>query len=386
MSLPAQVQKMYDSLKSLTYDKNRVVAALSDIDKGRAAKIKRCGTRQVIAYNSLNKKREVVFGEYCNDRLCPVCQKHLHSERCSKLSFMVHDLAKKGYNFTFWTFSPALSCTLGNLKETSRGVLKLVNLVIKEFFNDENLCEGYWLNLEFTKHKHNKGSGKSEYVSDNCTYHPHIHVLFAFRQPSFIDLSRAYESSGRTLQTIEDVRSVVEKLKYPYVKDVTQFMIDTVDKWCKSKNKQYECIKMLSGTRGICYAKDVNINTNGWAFELTKYIAVSKNFSDDNLRLFIEQIDHLSTHRGAGVLHWDDERKEDYEQFIQNENSLKFPLEYTTFYFFRYNDYKGFLFDPITFKEFCHIKTQSDQARFIKSRGDPFDKFVPVVIDQKLIS
>lgn len=372
MNLPAQVQKLYDSLQSLTYEKNRVANILQGIDPARSKRIRDCGTRQVIAYNQLNKANEVVFGEYCDDRLCPVCQKHLHSERASKLSFMVNRLAKRGYNFTFWTFSPAVSCTLENLKQTSRGVLKLVNQVIRQFFNDDNFCEGYWLNLEFTKHEHKTGSSKAEYVSDNCVYHPHIHVLFAYRPINGAD---TYISA---LKNERYSVSELEKRKYPYVKDVTQFMIDYVNKWCNSKNKLYAPIRMLKGTAGICYAENIDTSNSGWVFELTKYIAVSKNFSDDNLKEFMKQIDHLSTHRGAGVLHWTDELKAEYQSFIQNENSDKFPIEWTSFYLFRYNSYKGFSIEPITYREYRRIKSQSDEAKFIKSRGDPFYKFLPV--------
>lgn len=377
MNLPSQVQSLYDSLQSLTYEKNRVANILQGIDPARSKRIRECGTRQVIAYNHLNNAHEVVFGEYCNDRLCPVCQKHLHSERASKLSFMVNRLAKSGYNFTFWTFSPAVSCTLENLKQTSRGVLKLVNQVIREFFNDDNLCEGYWLNLEFTKHKHEKGSEKCEYISDDCVYHPHIHVLFAYRKPTFEDFSRIFDPDNP--KNFDELRPELEKLKYPYVKDVTQFMIDYVNKWCNSKNKLYAPIRMLRGTAGICYAENIDTSNSGWAFELTKYIAVSKNFSDDNLKEFMKQIDHLSTHRGAGVLHWTDELKAEYQSFIQNENCNKFPIEWTSFYLFRYNSYKGFSIESISYKEFRRIKTQSDEAKFIKSRGDPYYKFASIV-------
>lgn len=381
MNLPVEVQNLYNSLQWLTYEKNRVANILQGIDPSRSKRIRDCGTRQVIAYNQLTKVNEVVFGEYCDDRLCPVCQKHLHSERASKLSFMVHGLAQKGYNFTFWTFSPAVSCTLENLKQTSRGVLKLVNQVIKHFFNDDNLCEGYWLNLEFTKHKHKRGKGKFEYVSNNCVYHPHIHVLFAFRKPSIEDCSKIYDPSifkSKGQKLWDELSAECEKKKFPYVRDITQFMIDYVNEWCNSKNKLYEPIRMLRGTRGICYAKNVDINSKGWAFELTKYIAVSKNFSDDNLKEFMKQIDHLSTHRGAGVLHWDDRLKDDYKSFIQNENCKKFPVEWTSFYLYRYNSFNGHHCEPITYKDFQRIKTQSDEAKFIKSRGDPFYKFLPV--------
>lgn len=300
------VKQNYNAYKNDVSDQRAICDVVSKFDIKRSFKMRKCANSVIIAVNGNSSK--VVYGEYCNDRLCPICQAALHRERSSKLSFMVNECVKKGYTPYFWTFSPAVNCKLENLKETSRAIINVVNRVIKTYFTKEHGVIGWWRTLEFTDHSNDSFS---ESIEDNTSYHPHIHILFM------------YDHNYIT----------------PYVKDISKFIIDEVNNQLKlnlkskTQRSKFDYYKYLEGTKGIVYAERVNTSNPGFAFELSKYISVSKKCNVANLKLFSTQIQSLQCHRSTGVLLWSDDYKEDYKAFIQNENYELFNGEYK-FYLF----------------------------------------------------
>lgn len=302
------VKALYTDYKESIRDQRSICEVVSSFDVKRSLKMRKCANNVIYAVKGNTSK--VVYGEYCDDRLCPVCQAALHRERSSKLSFMVNECVKKGYTPYFWTFSPAVNCSLEDLKETSRAVINIVNRVIKRYFTKEHGVLGWWRTLEFTEHSED---GTAEHIENGTKYHPHIHIMFMY-----------------------DVHYIT-----PYVKDISRFIIDEVNNQLQlnSKSKtqrgRFDFYKYLQGTKGICYAERVNTSNAGFAFELSKYISVSKKCNVVNLKLFSEQITSLQCHRSTGVLLWSDDYKEEYKSFIQNENYTLFGDD-VEFYQFSY--------------------------------------------------
>ena len=287
--LPPSIKQQYIEYQDAIRLKDDIAMQLAKVYPRRSKEILACCNTQYIAYNKVTGAYKVVHGQYCQDRLCPVCQQALHRERSSKLSFMAKKCVEKGYKLYFWTFSPAPNCELGNLKEASRAVINIFNRVRKQFFSAGVV--GYWRTLEFTEHEHGTRNYR-DLIYDDTQYHPHIHAVFA----------------------------VDETFVTPYVKDVTQFIKDEVARQLKSKNKSYLFYKHLKGTAGIVYAEKVDTSNPGFAFELSKYISVSKNLTSSTLIAFAEQVKDLQCHRSTGALLWSEAYKVDYEAFIQNEN------------------------------------------------------------------
>lgn len=247
INLPKQIKDLYFDYQTSINEKNRIADIVQKFSPARSLAIRGCGNTQIIKYNEKLHRHKVVFGEYCNDRLCPLCQQALHRERSSKLSYMVSRLSERDYKFYFWTFSPAPNCKLEYLNDTSRAVINVFNRVRKQFFNENSGCVGFWRTLEFTKHTHNKNNIK-DMIDDDAEFHPHIHALFVV-DSSFVT---------------------------PNVFDVSSFIKSEVEKQLKSKDARYKFYKFLKGTAGIVNVKPVNTRNAGFSFELCKYISLSK--------------------------------------------------------------------------------------------------------------
>lgn len=344
LKLSPELKSKYLEYQDAYREKERIADILNDIDVVRSSRVHACGNRQFYAYNKVTGASKVVYGEYCDDRLCPLCQQALHRERASKLSFMVRELSSLGFKFYFWTFSPAPNCQLSDLKETCRAVINLFNRVQKKFFTQDQGCYGFWRTLEFTKHEGYHGF--RDVVADTATYHPHIHAIFAFRDEWHT------------------------KIKTPHVKAVSKFMIDEINAQLKSKDKRYAYYKHLAGSFGIVDVRPVKTTTAGFSFELSKYISLSKNLSDSNLKLFSEQVADLQCHRSTGVLHWNPIYKADYNEFVQNANCEQFPAADTVYFVFGVRE-GIFYCENSCIESIRHIKRSRSDYRYISKKHSP---------------
>lgn len=347
INLTGELKKQYLEYQDGIKLKNQIAARIAKDYPLRAKAMLSCANTRIIAHNKVTGQSKVVYGEYCNDRLCPLCQQALHRERASKLSYMVQQRVKMGEVPYFFTISPAPNCSLENLKETSRAVINIFNRVRKQFFNADVGVTGFWRTLEFTKHDHKKRNLKDE-VADDADYHPHIHCVFMFKPP--------YQT--------------------PNVYDISKFIKEEVAKQLKSKDARYSFYKHLEGTAGIVNIKRVNTSNPGFSFELSKYIALSKNLSDVNLKLFAEQIKDLQCHRSTGSLGWSKEYKTAYSDFIQNENSTLFNDDDTVYVEFTHRK-GGFSFKFVS-KLWVEerIKSKSNYKYITRSSGAPPNKYI----------
>lgn len=356
MSYPAAIKKAYKSFKAVSVERERIIAEFIKIgDLDRAKKMSNCGRTIVYGWNERKKAAGYVQGTFCDDRFCPSCQQQLHKERASQLSFMTKQYLPKDYQYRFWTFSPFTNCGLSVLRDNSRAVINVFNAVVKKFFSSDQGVIGYWRILEFTEHKRSEYEGKASFIdeiSDDSVFHPHIHCLFAYKP---------------------DVKP------YADVFAISSFIQEYLEKMKKTKDKRYQYFKSVGSSSGIVNYKVPKMSTAGFAFELCKYISLSKNLSCDNLKAFVAQVSSLQCFRHTGVLLWKKEYKEAYIEFIQNGNSkkqfrskikemfCKFDKD-NVYYLFSYKDGK---FSISNYKPIYVLPPCSSVFEILEARGSP---------------
>lgn len=355
MSYPSAIKKAYKSFKEVSIERERIISELLKIgDLDRANKMSNCGRTIVYGWNERKKAAGYVQGTFCNDRFCPSCQQQLHKERASQLSFMTKEYLPKNYQYRFWTFSPIQNCGLSVLRDNSRAVINIFNAVVKKFFSADQGVIGYWRILEFTEHKRSEYKDKASFIdeiSDDSVFHPHIHCLFAYKPG---------------VKPYADVFAI------------SMFIQEYVAKMKKSKDARFQYFKSVGDSSGIVNYKVPKLTTAGFAFELCKYISLSKNLSCANLKAFIEQVSRLQCFKHNGVLLWKKEYKEAYIEFIQNENSkqnskrkkqpfCKFDKD-NVYFLFSYKDGK---FTISNYKPIYILPPCSSVYEILNARGSP---------------
>jgi plasmid rolling circle replication initiator protein Rep len=135
--------------------------------------LKKCATYLQFAKNTETNERRLLWGNYCQKRLCPVCMQRLSMKRFANLSAVTSVAAKEQkLQFLFLTLT-AKSVAGSELKSE-----------IKKYFDS-------WRNLTRYSPEFKKGvhgwfrSLEVTYNQDTDEYHPHLHILLAVKSTYF---------------------------------------------------------------------------------------------------------------------------------------------------------------------------------------------------------
>lgn len=291
MYISDKIKNEYLNFRQVQIEKKRIADQFRSIgDHDRAEKLQRCGTHIVYGWNERKQKHGYVTGLFCDDRFCPSCQQQLHRERSSRLNILFKAyLEGLGMRAVMWTFSPFENCSIDDLKNNCSALINLYNATVKEFFNRESGVVGIWRTLEFTEHKDKSpvyrydysGKKRRKYfvdeIYDGCQFHPHIHNVVLYRS---------------------DVSPFAD------VYAITQFQKEYIVKAKKSKNQRLKPFQSVVKYQCVVHYDPIAPGDDAAAFEVAKYISVSKNLSSDNLEKFVAAVTSMQCSHSSGLLKW----------------------------------------------------------------------------------
>lgn len=142
-------------------------------DTEKDTHLKQCGTRLFFKDNTL------VAANFCRERICPMCQYRRSMKLFAEMLKCAELMENDGYRFIHIVLTIP-NCTHSELNDT-------VDILYKSF--------GKFMKYKSVK-KAFKGSLRAleiSYNAGNCTFHPHLHCLFAVKKSYFND-SKVYLS------------------------------------------------------------------------------------------------------------------------------------------------------------------------------------------------
>lgn len=181
----------------------------------RAVSIRDCASHLLFG-NRKDGSHDLIFGNFCKDRFCPLCQARRSSRRAMELLHVMDCLSGE---FLFLTLT-VVNVDAGHLRES----IDQLTDAFRDFIRDPRIKRGimgYIRNIEVT------------YNKDAHTFHPHIHCLVNVSDTYFRDrdqyLSRsevlkvwqAYMHDDRISQV--DIRKVRGKCLDHAVVEVTKY-------------------------------------------------------------------------------------------------------------------------------------------------------------------
>lgn len=192
----------------------------------RSQSIENCAT-QLLFGNRFDGGHDLIFGNFCKDRFCPLCQARRSSKRAVEL---MHAVENMGGQFLF------LTLTVVNVKKYFlRSTIKKMTSVFADFIKDPRIkkgVRGYLRNLEVT------------YNAASDTFHPHFHVLIHvdddyfssdkyLKRSDVLNVWRAYMHDDRINQV--DIRKVRGDRLDKAIVEVTKYFTKFND-WIFSKH------------------------------------------------------------------------------------------------------------------------------------------------------
>lgn len=260
----------------------------------RAAAIEDCATNLVFG-NRKDGSHDLIFGNFCKDRFCPLCQARRSARRAMEL---LHVIERLDGEFVF------LTLTVPNVDASHlRSQIEFMQDQFHYFMKDPRIKKGvvgYIRNLEVT------------YNKDSHTYHPHYHVLINVSSRYFVDHSQ-YLSRSEVLSvwqaymhdetiTQVDIRKVRGKQLDRAVVETTKYFTKFGD-WFNEADASSVLYTFVNSL------KSVNCTTMGGS--IRKEILQLRKEKKEDLVSFDEKI----------------------AQFIQNANSVYESI--SSFYFKR---------------------------------------------------
>jgi len=142
---------------------------------GKASRIRDCGTKFVYAHIIVEQRWVYRFGNYCRERLCPMCVMRRTKQIFAQVSQVMNVVEKESPELT----PVFLTLTLRNCKaENLEAELDIVFAGWHRLINNKRmkrLIQGWFRALEVT------------YNEKDDTYHPHVHVIMLMPPSYFKD-------------------------------------------------------------------------------------------------------------------------------------------------------------------------------------------------------
>lgn len=307
----------------------------------RADQIASCAT-QLLFGNKADGGHDLVFGNFCKDRFCPLCQARRSARRASELLQIMDRLSGE---FIFMTL------TVVNVSGDELGSkIDQMTKVFSDFIKDPRIkrgVQGYIRNLEVT------------YNSHECTYHPHFHILINVSDTYFCDSDqylsrndvlevwRRYMHDDRINQV--DVRKVRGKRLDKAIVEVTKYFTKFGD-WIYEANASsvLDCF--------INSLKSTNCTTMGGSIRKA-VLQLRKEKLEDQLP-YDEKI----------------------AAFIQNSNSVYTSVSYFSYYSHTINGGSSYLLENIVSSDIRNFILFIESHYFLLLR---FQKALNIVYKQQ---
>lgn len=260
----------------------------------RAASIEDCATNLVFG-NRKDGSHDLIFGNFCKDRFCPLCQARRSARRAMEL---LHVIDRLDGEFVL------LTLTVRNVDAAHlRSQIEFMQDQFHDFMKDPRIKKGvvgYIRNLEVT------------YNKDSHTYHPHYHVLINVSSRYFVDhsqyLSRSEVLSVWKAYMHDDTISQVD-IRKVRGKQLDRAVVETTKYFTKFGDWVNEADASIILDTFVNSLKSVNCTTMGGS--IRKEILQLRKEKKEDLVSFDEKI----------------------AQFIQNANSVYESI--SSFYFKR---------------------------------------------------
>ena len=223
---------------------NLAVASLFE-DAGfydRAQNIESCASHLLFG-NRVDGSHELIHGNFCKDRFCPLCQARRSAQRAMEL---LHVLDRLSGEFLLLTLT-VVNVTGDQLRSKIEFMTDQFRYFMKDPRIKKGVC-GYIRNLEVT------------YNKDLDTYHPHFHVLINVSDSYFVDHSqylsrsdvldvwRAYMHDDRIIDV--DIRKVRGKQLDRAVVETTKYFTKFKD-WVHEDNASSVLYYLTSSLKSV---------------------------------------------------------------------------------------------------------------------------------------
>lgn len=283
----------YVKFSDFKYDSLRVAKLFWQSGYGdRAVAIEGCATNLVFG-NRKDGSHDLIFGNFCKDRFCPLCQARRSARRAMEL---LHVIERLEGEFVL------LTLTVPNVDAAHlRTKIEFMQDKFRDFMKDPRIKKGvvgYIRNLEVT------------YNKDRHSYHPHYHILINVSSRYFVDHSQ-YLSRSEVLSVwqayMHDESITQVDIRKVRGKQLERAVVETTKYFTKFGDWVNEADAPVILDTFINSLKSVNCTTMGGS--IRKEILQLRKEKEEDLVSFDEKI----------------------AQFIQNANSVYESI--SSFYF-----------------------------------------------------
>lgn len=208
-------------------------------------RVKDCGK-----YLLLSSDKEIIGGNFCKNRLCPVCNRRNAAKQWHKIKIIADEVIREiSPTFALLTLT-VKNCPKNHLTETINNLMKSIDRLHKKKIFKENVF-GFFRSLEIT------------YNAETETFHPHYHYILCLpanykeNMVSTYEWRRAWEDAAKLNYTsqidIKLINSDDEKSLSEAIAEVAKYAVKISSVVNSEKDVIKSLTKSIKGRRLISF-------------------------------------------------------------------------------------------------------------------------------------